>query len=128
MQLLVGVGPGQVLKEGQELVMTMPLLALSGDLAGGDLQRREQGARRSRESTAVSPSGGADATALVSLRGLRRLGNVGRSRRGMSGLQGRLTLTFDRRVRQRHHEGNPIELDAASMSSDIDDKTVIRVR
>src|SRR5690242_4394942 len=42
MQLDVGVGPGYVLEEGEELLVTVPLLAQSGNRPGRDLQRREQ--------------------------------------------------------------------------------------
>jgi transaldolase len=36
MQLPVGVGPGQVFEEGEELLVAVPVLAQSGDLAGSD--------------------------------------------------------------------------------------------
>ena len=39
----VGVGPGQVFQEAQELLVAVPVLADPGDLAGGDLERGEQG-------------------------------------------------------------------------------------
>src|SRR4051812_27526492 len=42
-QLPVGVGAGDVFEEGEELLVPVTVLAHSGDLAGGDLQRREQG-------------------------------------------------------------------------------------
>jgi hypothetical protein len=36
------VGAGHVLEEAQELLMAMPVLTETGDLASGDLQRGEQ--------------------------------------------------------------------------------------
>ncbi|GMA38617.1 hypothetical protein GCM10025883_06620 [Mobilicoccus caccae] len=44
-QLAVGVGLGDLLEEGQELLVAMPGLAGRGDLPRGDLQCREQGRR-----------------------------------------------------------------------------------
>ena len=41
-QLDPGVGLGDLLEEGQELGVGVPLVAGIGDLAGGDLQGREQ--------------------------------------------------------------------------------------
>ena len=38
----VGVGTGDMLEEGQELLVTVPVLADAGDPAGGDLECREQ--------------------------------------------------------------------------------------
>ena len=43
MQLARRVGPGHMFEERQKLLMAVPVLAQPGDLAGGDLQRGEQG-------------------------------------------------------------------------------------
>jgi len=42
-QLLGGIGQRDVLEEAQELLMAVTVLADPGDLAGGNLQRGEQG-------------------------------------------------------------------------------------
>jgi hypothetical protein len=42
-QLAVGIGPGDLLEEGEELLVAVAGLAGRGDLPGGDLQRGEQG-------------------------------------------------------------------------------------
>ena len=42
-QLLVGVGAGDVFEESQKLLMAVAVLADAGDLAGGDVQRSEEG-------------------------------------------------------------------------------------
>jgi hypothetical protein len=42
-QLLAGAGAGDLAQEDQELLVAVPVLAAGGDLAGGDVQRREQG-------------------------------------------------------------------------------------
>ena len=42
-QLLVGVAAGEVAEEDQELLVPVPWFAHAGDLAGGDLERGEQG-------------------------------------------------------------------------------------
>jgi hypothetical protein len=42
MQLTVGVGLGDLFEEAQELPVPVPRPGRGGDLAGGDLQRREQ--------------------------------------------------------------------------------------
>jgi hypothetical protein len=39
----VGVGAGDLLEEGKELLVAVPRLDRAGDPAGADLQRREQG-------------------------------------------------------------------------------------
>ena len=43
MQLLVGVAAGEVAEEDQELLVPVPWSCKAGDLAGGDLERGEQG-------------------------------------------------------------------------------------
>jgi hypothetical protein len=43
MQLLVGVGARGLFEESQEFLVAVAVLADAGDLAGGDLQRGEQG-------------------------------------------------------------------------------------
>ena len=42
-QLLVGIGPGDLLEEPQELLVAVPGQAVPGDLSGRDVQGREQG-------------------------------------------------------------------------------------
>jgi hypothetical protein len=42
-QVLAGVGAGDLAQEHQELGVLVPGLAARGDLAGGHVQRREQG-------------------------------------------------------------------------------------
>jgi hypothetical protein len=42
-QLALGVGAGNLAKESEELLLEVPRLAGRGDLAGGDVQRGEQG-------------------------------------------------------------------------------------
>jgi transposase len=42
MQLLVGVAAGEVAEKDQELLVPVPRLATTGDLAGSDLERGEQ--------------------------------------------------------------------------------------
>jgi hypothetical protein len=41
-QLLVGIGPGEVAEEDQELLVPVPRFAHSGDLDDGDLQCGER--------------------------------------------------------------------------------------
>lgn len=45
MQVLVGIGPGDLLQKRQKLLMAVPRFTGCGDGAGGDLQRREQPGR-----------------------------------------------------------------------------------
>jgi hypothetical protein len=42
-QLVAEVGPARCFEEGEEVLVAVQLVAQSGDLAGGDLQRGEQG-------------------------------------------------------------------------------------
>ena len=42
-QLRFGIGTGQVLEEGQELLVAVPVFTQPVHLAGGDLERGEQG-------------------------------------------------------------------------------------
>jgi hypothetical protein len=56
-QLLVGVGAGDLLEEREELLVAVPRLAGRGHRPGGDLQRREQGRDAVAEVVVGAPLG-----------------------------------------------------------------------